>query len=181
MPPRAWAVAALGMIAYAATYLVVARSVVIDPGAQFSRLGSLPLLQVAPDLSWGYLTRWLDPAFVLYLTNGIAFAPPVPALATAVLLGVLVGTNLAVAVETLTRRPPGCERPGAMWLGAALPSFLASFSCCAPTVLILLGANFAVAILTIVPFVVPLAAVLLIGALAWSLRRLERTAALPAG
>ena len=170
------------MLVYAVAYLFVARALIVEPAAQFSRIGPLPLLRIAPDLSLGHLGRWLDPAFVLYLNDAVALAPPLPVLATAVVLGALVGINLAVGVETLLRRPPGCERPSAVWLGAALPSFLASFSCCAPTVLLLVGANFAVAVIAIVPFVVPVAAMLLVGGLAWSLRRLERTAALfPAG
>ena len=172
--PRAWAVAAIGMLAYAITYLLIARGIVVDGRAGFSRGGDLPLLQVAPDLSSRYLLDWFNAPFVLYLTDAAAVAPSVPVLATALLLGALVGANLAVAVEILIRRPPGCERPGSLWLAAALPSFLASFSCCAPTVLLLLGANFAVAIVAIVPFVVPLAAVLMIASLVWSLRRIER-------
>ena len=178
--PRSWAVAAIGLLGYAVTYLLIARAIVVDGRAGFSRGAELPLLQVAPDLSPRYLLDWLNPPFVLYLTDAVAFAPSVPVLATAVLLGALVGANLAVAVETLVRRPPSCERPGPLWVAAALPSFLASFSCCAPTVLLLLGANFAVAIIAIVPFVVPVAAVLMIAGLVWSLRRLERTTLLSA-
>lgn len=101
-------------------------------------------------------------------------------LATALLLGSLIGVNAAMAVESVVRRPAACEGDRPWWLAAVLPSFLASFSCCAPTVLLLLGGSFAGAVIAVVPFVVPLAALLLIASLVWSARRLERTTVLAA-
>ena len=49
-------------------------------------------------------------------------------------------------------------------IAGVVPSFLASFSCCAPTVLLLLGAGAAGAVISIIPFA----------------RRLERTTILAA-
>ena len=89
--------------------------------------------------------------------------------------GTLVGVNGAMAVETLVRRPPACEGAGPWWVVAVLPSFLASFSCCAPTVLLLLGAGAAGAVISVIPFAVPAAALLLAGSVLLSARRLERT------
>ncbi len=97
------------------------------------------------------------------------------------MLGALVGVNGAVGIETLVRRTPACEGTGAWWAAAALPSFLASFSCCAPTVLLLLGASAAGAVVSVIPFVVPAAAILLLASLYWSLRRLAPTIALDRG
>jgi hypothetical protein len=174
---RAWLVAAVGLLAYAALYLLVAKAVVIEQAGGLSRFGALPRLLIAPDLSLGHITRWLDPIFVLYVSDSLVFAPSAPVLLTALTLGALIGVNAAVTVEAAVRKPAGCER-GAWWLAAVLPSFLASFSCCAPTVLILVGATFAGAVIAVVPFVVPFAALLLLGSLAWSLRRLERTTVL---
>lgn len=170
---RAWAIAAGAMVLYALVYLLIAKALVIDPNAHFGRWGSLPNFQIA-QLNWRYLTDWFNPAFVLYLTESIAFAPAVPLLAASLLLGALIGANLAVAVETAARAYCGAGRQ--WWAISALPSFLASFSCCAPTVLLLLGANFAVAIVSIVPFVVPLAVGLLLASLGWSARRLGHVA-----
>jgi hypothetical protein len=172
---RARAVAAGLFVAYAVLYLVIAKALVIDPEAHFSRFGPLPML-VLSSLSARTLTSWLDPAFVLYVSDAVVLAPSVPAIATVLVLGALVGVNGAIGVETLARRPPHCEPgAGAWWIAGVLPSFLASFSCCAPTVLLLLGAGAAGAVISVVPFVVPAAAVLLLGSLAWSARRLERT------
>lgn len=179
--PRAWIVAAGGLVAYAALYLAVAKALVVDAGAGFSRFGPLPTLVVAPDLSVGHVTRWLDPVFVLYATDAVVFAPSAPVLLTALGLGALVAVNAAVSVEAVVRRPPSCERDGrAWWLVAVLPSFLASFSCCAPTILLLVGATFAGAVIAVVPFVIPAATALLLASLVWSLRRLERTTVLAA-
>lgn len=176
--PRPWLIAVAALAAYALLYLLVAKALVFEAGAGFSRFGALPLLVVAPDLSLGYVARWLDPAFVLYLTDAIVLAPSVPVLLTALALGSLIGVNAAVTVEAAVRRPPACEREGAWWLVSVLPSFLASFSCCAPTILLLIGGTFAGAVISVVPFVVPVAAALLFASLAWSLRRLERTTVL---
>lgn len=176
--PRAWMVTATGLLGYALLYLFVAKAIVFEPAASFSRFGELPRLIVAPDLSLGHLARWLDPVFVLYLTDAVVLAPSAPILLTAVVLGGLVGVNAAVTVEATIRRPPACARGGAWWLAAVLPSFLASFSCCAPTILLLVGGTFAGAVIAVVPFVVPVAVALLLASLAWSLRRLERTTVL---
>ena len=171
-------VAAALLLAYGILYLYIAKALVVDPNAHFGRFGPLPQLVSAP-VSVRDLVDWLSPAFVLYLTDAVVLAPSVPALATVVVLGVLVGVNGAMGVETIVRRPPQCEAgTGAWWIAGMLPSFLATFSCCAPTVLLLLGAGAAGAVISVVPFVVPVAAVLLLGSLGWSARSLERTAAL---
>lgn len=175
---RAWAVAVVLLLGYAVLYLLVAKALVIDPGAQLSGFGPLPSLVLSP-LSAHSLTDWLGPAFVLYLTDAVVLAPSVPAILTVLVLGALVGVNGAMGLEAIVRRPPACASGGGpWWVAAVLPSFLASFSCCAPTVLLLLGAGAAGAAISVIPFVVPAAALLLLGSLVWSARRLERTTAL---
>ncbi len=172
---RAWAVAAGLLIAYAMLYLLIAKALVIDPAASFSALGPLPLLVVSR-LSPEGVTDWLAPAFVLYLTDGTVLAPSIPAILTVLVLGVLVGVNGAMGIGALVRRPAACASGGPSWgMAAVLPSFLASFSCCAPTVLLLLGAGAAGAVISMLPFVVPAAALLLLGSVIWSARQLQRT------
>jgi hypothetical protein len=179
--PRAWAVAALLLLLYGTLYLLIAKALVIDPDAGFARFGPLPTLALVPP-SPRTLFSWLDPVFVLYLTDAIVLAPSLPAILTVLLLGALVGMNGAMAVETLLRRPPACAADATPWWAvAAVPSFLASFSCCAPTVLLLLGAGAAGAVISLIPFVVPAAAVLLVASLAWSARRLETNTLLATG
>lgn len=177
---RAWAVAAALLLGYGILYLLVAKALVIDPAAHFSRFGPLPNVTLAP-LFGRTLTSWIDPAFVVYLNDAVVLAPSFPAIFTVLVLGSLVGLNGAMAVEAIVRRPAACAVGGGpWWIAAALPSFLASFSCCAPTVLLLLGAGAAGAVVSVIPFVVPAAAVVLLGSLVWSARRLERTTILAA-
>jgi len=167
-------VAAWLLVGYAVLYFLVAKALVVDPNAHFSRFGPLPSLTLGA-LSLGSLTDWIAPAFVLYLTDAV------PAILTVLVLGALVGVNGTMGVEAIVRRPPACATGGGpWWIAAVLPSFLASFSCCAPTVLLLLGGGAAAAVISVVPFVVPGAALLLLGSLAWSTRRLERTTVLAA-
>ncbi len=165
--------AAFLLVLYGILYLLVAKALVFDPGAEFGRFGPLPSLTLATP-SPRLVTSWTDPAFVLYLSDALVLAPSLPAILTVLLLGCLVGVNGAMAVETLVRRPPACTVGGSPWWGVAvLPSFLASFSCCAPTVLLLLGAGAAGTIISVVPFVVPVAGLLLAASVVWSARRLE--------
>lgn len=163
----------MGALGYALAYLAIARALVIDASAGFSRVARVPSLEVAPDLGWGHLVDAFDPPAILYLGDAVALAPPVPILVAALAVGALVGLNAAVAVETLAHRATQCARSAAAGLLATLPSFLASFACCAPTVLLLLGANAAVAAVAVVPYVVPLALAALVATLLWSARRLE--------
>ena len=171
--PRAWVVTAVLLVLYGALYLLVARALIVDPSAGFGRFGPLPALRVTA-LSPHLLLSWIDPLFVLYVSDGVVLAPSAPALFTVVVLGALVGVNGAMAIETLARRPAACATDGTpWWLAAVIPSFLASFTCCAPTVLLLLGAGAAGAAVSLIPFVVPLAVVVLAASLVWSARRLE--------
>ncbi len=170
--------AAALLLAYGLLYLLIAKALVVDTAAHFSRFGPLPLL-LPSTLSARSLTDWIDPAFVLYLSDSVVLAPSVPAILTVLILGALVGVNGAMAVEAFVRRPPACAVGGGpWWIAAVLPSFLANFSCCAPTVLLLLGAGAAGAVISVIPFVVPAAAALLLASLVWSARRLARTAVL---
>ncbi len=178
--PRAWVVAVALLLGYAVLYLLVAKALVVDTSGHFSRFGTLPLL-LSTSLEARSLTDWIAPAFVLYLTDSVVLAPSLPAIVTVLVLGALVGTNGAMAVEAAVRRPLACAVGGGpWWIAAILPSFLASFSCCAPTILLLLGAGAAGAVISVIPFVVPLAALLLLGSLVWSARRLQRTTILAA-
>ncbi len=172
---RAWATASTLLAGYTLVFLVLTRAIAIGEAAG-TDTGGLPTLVVAPDIG-GHALSWLDPAFVLYLAAGIVVAPSVPALLTALVVGTLLGTSGAVALETSIRRPAACVGGSPLWLVASLPSFLVSFSCCAPTVLLLLGASAASATVAIVPFLAPASALALAASLAWTLRRLEPTVA----
>lgn len=172
-PARARLVTLLVGVLYLVVYLAAARALVVDPEAHFSRFAAVPSLALAPRLSWRHLVDPIDPAAILYLSDAVVLALPLPILLAALVVGALVGMNVAVAVETLALRATQCARASALGLLASLPAFLGSFACCAPTVLLALGANAAVAVVAIVPYVVPVAIAALAASLAWSARRLE--------
>jgi hypothetical protein len=167
---RARLVTILGAAGYAVLYLLLARALVVAPEAHFSRFAQIPSLVLAPALSWRSLIDPFNPPAILYLADGIAFGPTVPILAASIVLGALFGANLALAVETLALGVTRCAAP-AVGLAAALPGFLAAFSCCAPTVLLVLGGNFAVAVVALAPFAVPFAIGVLLASLLWTASR----------
>lgn len=175
---RAWLVAGVTALLYALAYLLLARALIIAVGAGFSRLGPVPRLDLAPGLSPRFLIDPFNPPAILYLADAVALAPPAPILFAALLVGALVGANVALAVETLACAR-SCGRSSAVGVLGALPSFLASFACCAPTVLFVLGGNAAVAVVALIPYAVPLALALLVVSLAWSAARFARVSADP--
>ena len=170
---RAWAVAAAVLAGYAITYLLVAKALVIAGPGAFSGFGPLPALRVASDLR---AASWIDPAFVLYVTDRIVLAPSLPTVLVAILIGLLVGVNVAMGVEAAVRPPVACAGAPPLWAVAALPSLLVSFSCCAPTLLVLLGGTAAGALIPAISFLAPLSAILLVVTILWTGHRLERTA-----
>ncbi|MSQ37439.1 MAG: hypothetical protein EXR61_03895 [Chloroflexi bacterium] len=64
--------------------------------------------QLAPGFGPRYLTDVFNPTFVLTLSDAVVLAVPVPVLAAALVLGLLVGANMAPTVEAIATRPPGC-------------------------------------------------------------------------
>ena len=165
-----------GAVVYALAYFLIARVLIVAPEAEFSRFAAVPSLTFARDLSPRYLLDPYNPPAILVLSDALAFAPPIPIALAAILIGALFGANLAVAFEMLRQRAAQCARSSALGALATLPSFLLSFSCCAPTVLLVLGANAAVGVVALIPYVVPVAILLLLGSLLWSARRLEQIA-----
>ena len=170
---RGAVVVAAAAAAYAVLYLWLARALVVDPTAHFSRFVSIPSAQVAPGFGPRYLTDVFNPAFVVYLGDAVALAVPVPVLAAALVLGLLVGANMALAVEAIATRPPGCGIARPWWAIGALPGFLAGFACCAPALLLVVGAGFASSLVAVAPFAAPASAAALVGGLVWNTRRLD--------
>ena len=172
---RAWAVAAGVFAGYAITYLLVAKALVLDGPGAFSGFGPLPALSIAHDVG-ARAASWIDPAFVLYVSDRIVLAPSVPTMLVAILIGLLVGVNVAMGIEAAVRPPVACAGAPPLWAVAALPSLLVSFSCCAPTLLVLLGGTAAGALIPAIPFLAPLSAILLVATTVWAGHRLGPTA-----
>ncbi|EWH01416.1 hypothetical protein [Halomonas sp. BC04] len=92
----------------------------------------------------------------------------------AVFMGLLVGLNV-VAGWRLWRSPRQCGLGGSSTgLLALIPAFLAGGACCAPLILIWLGLPIAGALAGMTPLLVPVALLLLVLGVWFSLQRLAR-------
>ncbi|MFB6196545.1 MAG: hypothetical protein ABEI80_10265 [Haloplanus sp.] len=91
-------------------------------------------------------------------------------------LAVLVGSNVALTSLVWTQRR-ACNA-GESWLGvvASLPALFSGTACCAPVVLLVVGVQASSVLLTAVQFLLPVAAVLLIGSLLLVGRRIDPAA-----
>jgi hypothetical protein len=89
------------------------------------------------------------------------------------ILGVLLGLNVAVPLHARSL-DPACRRNRFAGTFGALPGLLLGFSCCAPTLILLLGTNAAAAILPVfIPLrelLFPLAVGLMTVMLVWTAR-----------
>ncbi|RDB43961.1 hypothetical protein DU490_04500 [Halomonas sp. DQ26W] len=93
-------------------------------------------------------------------------------------MGLLVGLNV-VAGWWLWRSPRQCGLGGSSTgLLALVPAFLAGGACCAPLILIWLGLPIAGALAGVTPLLVPVALLLLVVGLWFSLQRLARESGL---
>lgn len=170
--------AALVAFSYLLLYLVAIQDVAISASGKFGRFASTPSVEV--------VSEWADRIFAErapFLFEPIATVYPIPQLAIFVspgnvlvgsMLAVLLGLNVAVALWAGSRDRACGRRRYAGVLGA-LPGLLLGFSCCAPTLILLLGPSFAAAFLPafipLRPYLFPLAIGLMAAMLAWSVRR----------
>lgn len=98
------------------------------------------------------------------------FAPLNVAIGAA--LAALVGLNLALAWLAVSR-PRVCRARPAAGLLAALPGLLAGSACCGPVLFIVLGLPISASVVGLFGMLIPAAAVLLVLALIFNLRRVD--------
>jgi hypothetical protein len=79
-------------------------------------------------------------------------------------LAVLVGLNLAIAYLALVQ-PKACGMSAGAGSAAAVPALLSGSACCAPVIVIALGVQIGATALTVLPWLLPLGALLLVGSL----------------
>jgi len=142
-----------------------------------SRFGALPWIQVAADWPAKLLRQTApfsyEPLVAVRPTGHLQlFLAPVN-VALGLLLGGLVGANLAAAIH-LHRTTTTCRRRSFAGLLGALPGLLTGFACCAPALTFLLGAQIAAALIGLRDWLFPLALAILLVGFAWSAGRLAR-------
>lgn len=146
--------------------LVVARSLRID----------LPSFELLP----GWVSRlaepiapfYFEPVAALYLTDNLTLLISPLNLVMGLVLGGLVALNLAVAVDAY-RHARACRRRAVGGLLGSLPGFLTGFACCVPTVALVLGAQFTLALIALRSWFFPVAVIAMSASLAWNLRSLN--------
>jgi hypothetical protein len=84
--------------------------------------------------------------------------------AVALLLGVLVAANLAVAV-VLWRSPAACGVEGSAGMLAGVPALLTGATCCGPAILLVVGVSATGALISLLGVITPLSALLLVASL----------------
>jgi hypothetical protein len=81
-------------------------------------------------------------------------------------LAVLVGLNLAIAYLALVQ-PRACGMSAGAGAAAAIPALLSGSACCAPVIVIALGVQIGATTLTVLTWLLPLGALLLVGSLVY--------------
>lgn len=172
---------------YLTLYLYSLQHIVYLPQTNLAAGNEVPSLQVVDE--WpGRLWRqraplvW-EPVGALYLTDHLMVLLSLPNLLIGAALAVLVGANLTVAFYGMFAALAGAGRgsgKGGTVVGflSALPGLLGGVACCVPVFLLALGsmaAGVTAGFIAVQPYLVPLAAGLLIANLLWSSRRLVLT------
>jgi hypothetical protein len=170
-------------VAFVLSYLYSVGNVVIAPGADLAFGRPVPAASVVSDWAakmWKPIAPFVwEPIAALYPIRSVALFISVPNLLLAVLLGILVGLNMAAAISR-TRLLVAVNKSGGFLRGfvVSLPALLTGFTCCVPTIVLALGSlggAFTVATITIAAYFLPIAALALLGNLLWGLRQFSCT------
>ncbi|MPZ51363.1 MAG: hypothetical protein GEU79_01280 [Acidimicrobiia bacterium] len=140
-----------------------------------------PLSFIIPELLPGWIFRltepiapfYFEPVAAFYLTDRITLLLSPLNILMGLVLGGLVALNLVVAVDAY-RHARACRRRALGGLLGSLPGFLTGFACCVPTVALVLGAQFTLALIALRSWFFPVAVVAMSASLVWNLHSLAR-------
>ncbi|MGH2953326.1 MAG: hypothetical protein ACRDK9_04790 [Solirubrobacterales bacterium] len=171
-------IAALVALAYLLLYLLAIQDIAISASGKYGRFADTPSVEVVSEWPERILAERAP-----FLFEPIATAYPIPQLALFLSPGnLLVGSTLAALLGLTVAaalwagsRQRACGRMRFAGVLGALPGLLLGFSCCAPTLILLLGPSFAAAFLPafipLRPYLFPFAVGLMAAMLVWSARR----------
>jgi hypothetical protein len=177
-------------VGYLLLYLYSLQHIVYLPQTDLSAGYGAPSLQVVDDwpakLWRARAPMTWEPVGALYLTRHLMVLISVPNLFVGGALAALVGANLTVAFygmfSAFSRVGRGSGKRGSLVsFLSALPGLLSGFACCIPVFLLALGslaAGLTAGFIAVQPYLVPVAAGLLVANLLWSSRRLAVAACL---
>ncbi len=173
--PRGHWIAFAAGVAYLLLYLYSLGHLVVD--RDVAAPGDTPSFVVVPDWTTKSFDRIggfsFEPVAALYLARGLTLfiAPLNLLIGTA--LGSLIALNVATAAYALAVAR-SCRRLPWTGLLGSLPGLLTGFACCVPTVALVLGANLALAIISVQMFLLPVSLASLVLGLGWNLRRVRK-------
>lgn len=170
---------AVTVLVYLVVYLLAIQNLVVARSLRTD----LPSFELLP----GWASRlaepiapfYFEPVAAVYLTDRLTLLLSPLNLLMGSILGGLVAVNLAVAVDAY-RHARACRRRAVGGLLGALPGFLTGFACCVPTVALVVGAQFTLALIALRSWFFPLAVVAMSASLLWNLRSITTEQA-PAG
>ncbi len=169
---RRWGTAVA--VLYLVVYLFAIQNIIVSLGTDPTRFVDVPSMQLAPDWTSKVFKQiaafYYEPVAAIYPVNHVTILVSPVNIAMGALLGVLVGLNVAVALHVV-REAKACRRRAFTGLLGALPGFLTGFACCVPTVALVLGAQFTVALVALRSYFFPFALLALLGSLGWNARR----------
>lgn len=166
-------------LAYLFIYLLAIQNLVISPGTDLTRFVDVPAIRVVPDWTSKVFKQiaafYYEPVAAIYPVNHVTFLISPVNIAMGLLLGSLVGINVALAMHVF-RLATACRARAFGGLLGALPGFLTGFACCVPTVALVLGAQFTIALIAVRSYLFPIALLALLFSMAWNARRASRLA-----
>ena len=114
-----------------------------------------------------------EPVAALHPFEGLTLLIAPLNLLIGAVLGGLIALNVASAVYSLAVVRT-CRRLSWTGLLGSLPALLTGFACCVPTVALVLGANLALALISLQTFLLPVSVAALAASLFWNLHRTRR-------
>ncbi len=169
-------------IAYLLVYLWAIQNLVVSLGTDLTRFVEVPSVQVVP--AWTervfepIAAFYYEPVVAVYPVNHVTLLVSPVNLAMGLLLAALVALNVTVAFQVM-RTAVACRRRSLTGLLGALPGFLTGFACCVPTVALVVGAQFTLALIALRSWFFPLAVAALALALVWNAQRAVSLARTP--
>jgi hypothetical protein len=161
-------------VLYVFVYLWAIQNLVFSFGTDLTRFVVVPSVQVVPD--WPsrvfdpIAAFYYEPVAAVYPVNHVTLLLSPVNVGMGLLLGALFALNVGVALYVM-RSAIACRRRSFAGLLGALPGFLTGFACCVPTLALLLGAQFTLALIAVRSWFFPLAVAALLLALAFNARR----------
>lgn len=166
-------VALLAFTVYVIVYLAAVGHLVftsrMEPSSSIFTLKILPNWE---DLLFRQRSPFLfEPIGALYLGPNLKLFLSIPNMILAVILGALVGINIALSYYSFRQLGLSGGR-GFLNLMGTIPAIVSGAACCVPTLILVIGLQLTATLATAWSFFVPLSISLLFLSLIWSLRRI---------